>query len=90
MDFLKINRDVIEEFRANGGACGGPLEGAPMILGTGDVTVPFLGGEVAAGGDARPLDPPCRPAACAADAWCRGGSVHDQRHVALVDRRSGP
>jgi deazaflavin-dependent oxidoreductase (nitroreductase family) len=32
MDHLKFNNDVIEEFRANGGVCGGPFEGAPMIL----------------------------------------------------------
>lgn len=27
-----FNEQVIEEFRANGGAVGGPFEGAPMIL----------------------------------------------------------
>ena len=32
MDRLKFNNDVIEEFRANQGQCGGPFEGAPMIL----------------------------------------------------------
>ena len=29
---LKFNNDVIAEFRANGGVCGGPFEGMPMIL----------------------------------------------------------
>ncbi|MEL7158776.1 MAG: nitroreductase/quinone reductase family protein, partial [Actinomycetota bacterium] len=28
----EFNKNVIEEFRANGGVCGGPFEGAPMIL----------------------------------------------------------
>lgn len=32
MDFLQFNRDVIDEFRANDGVCGGPFEGQPMIL----------------------------------------------------------
>jgi deazaflavin-dependent oxidoreductase (nitroreductase family) len=32
MDFLEFNKGVIDEFRANGGVCGGPFEGAPMIL----------------------------------------------------------
>ena len=32
MDFLKFNSDVIEEFRANDGVCGGLFEGMPMIL----------------------------------------------------------
>lgn len=27
-----FNQKVIEEFRANGGVCGGPFAGAPMIL----------------------------------------------------------
>lgn len=31
-DFLAFNNGVIEEFRANGGVCGGPFEGMPMIL----------------------------------------------------------
>lgn len=26
------NKQIIEEFRANGGKCGGPFEGAPMLL----------------------------------------------------------
>ncbi len=29
---LSFNQQVIEEFRANEGVCGGPFEGAPMIL----------------------------------------------------------
>lgn len=29
---LDFNKKVIEEFRANGGVCGGPFEGMPMIL----------------------------------------------------------
>ena len=29
---LSFNQQVIEEFRANDGVCGGPFEGAPMIL----------------------------------------------------------
>lgn len=32
MDFLEFNKSVIDEFRANEGVCGGPFEGAPMIL----------------------------------------------------------
>ena len=32
MDHLEFNNDVIEEFRANDGVCGGPFEGMPMIL----------------------------------------------------------
>ena len=32
MDFLEFNKSVIDEFRANDGVCGGPFEGAPMIL----------------------------------------------------------
>ncbi len=32
MDFLEFNKGVIEEFRANDGVCGGPFEGAPMVL----------------------------------------------------------
>ena len=32
VDFLEFNKGVIEEFRANAGVCGGPFEGAPMIL----------------------------------------------------------
>ena len=32
MDHLSFNEQVIEEFRANDGVCGGPFEGAPMIL----------------------------------------------------------
>ena len=32
MDFLEFNKNVIEEFRANEGVCGGPFEGMPMIL----------------------------------------------------------
>lgn len=32
MDFLEFNKNVIEEFRANDGVCGGPFEGAPMVL----------------------------------------------------------
>ena len=31
-DFNDFNRDVIEEFRTNGGRVGGPFAGAPMIL----------------------------------------------------------
>jgi deazaflavin-dependent oxidoreductase (nitroreductase family) len=31
-DFNEFNRGVIEEFRSNGGAVGGPFSGAPMIL----------------------------------------------------------
>jgi deazaflavin-dependent oxidoreductase (nitroreductase family) len=30
--WLELNRSVIAEFRANGGRCGGPWEGNPMIL----------------------------------------------------------
>lgn len=29
---LSFNQQVIEEFRANDGVCGGPFKGAPMIL----------------------------------------------------------
>ena len=29
---LDFNRGIIEEFRANGGKCGGPFEGNPMLL----------------------------------------------------------
>ena len=29
MDFLKFNNDVIDEFHANDGVCGGPFEGMP-------------------------------------------------------------
>ncbi|MEM7218720.1 MAG: nitroreductase family deazaflavin-dependent oxidoreductase [Pseudomonadota bacterium] len=29
---LDFNRSVIDEFRANGGKCGGPFEGNPMVL----------------------------------------------------------
>ena len=32
MDILEVNRIAIEEFRANGGACSGWLEGAPVVL----------------------------------------------------------
>lgn len=32
MDILEMNRVAIEEFRANGGACSGWLEGAPVVL----------------------------------------------------------
>ncbi len=32
MDMLKFNNDVIEDFRANGGQPGGPMEGAPIVL----------------------------------------------------------
>lgn len=32
VDFLEFNKGVIEEFRNNAGVCGGPFEGAPMIL----------------------------------------------------------
>jgi deazaflavin-dependent oxidoreductase (nitroreductase family) len=32
MDFLEFNKNVIDEFRANEGVCGGPFEGMPMIL----------------------------------------------------------
>jgi deazaflavin-dependent oxidoreductase (nitroreductase family) len=31
-EWLELNRGVIEEFRANGGRCGGPFEGNPMVL----------------------------------------------------------
>ena len=31
-DFLEFNKNVIEEFRANGGVCGGMFEGMPMVL----------------------------------------------------------
>lgn len=32
VDFLEFNKGVIEEFRANGGVCSGPMDGMPMIL----------------------------------------------------------
>lgn len=32
IDFNEFNRGIIEEFRANGGAVGGPFAGAPMVL----------------------------------------------------------
>lgn len=32
MDHLAFNQSVIDEFRANAGVCGGPFEGAPMVL----------------------------------------------------------
>ncbi len=32
VDFLEFNKGVIDEFRANEGVCGGPFEGAPMVL----------------------------------------------------------
>jgi len=32
MDFLAMNRAVIDEFRANEGVCSGMLEGMPMVL----------------------------------------------------------
>lgn len=32
MDFNEINRQVIEEFRANGGKAGGMFEGAPLAI----------------------------------------------------------
>lgn len=31
-EHLSFNQQVIDEFRANEGVCGGPFEGAPMIL----------------------------------------------------------
>lgn len=31
-EHLSFNQQVIDEFRANDGVCGGPFEGAPMIL----------------------------------------------------------
>jgi deazaflavin-dependent oxidoreductase (nitroreductase family) len=31
-DMNEFNRNVIEEFRSNGGKVGGPFEGAPMLL----------------------------------------------------------
>jgi deazaflavin-dependent oxidoreductase (nitroreductase family) len=31
-EWLAFNRPVIEEFRANGGRCAGPLAGNPMVL----------------------------------------------------------
>jgi deazaflavin-dependent oxidoreductase (nitroreductase family) len=31
-ELLAFNGKVIEEFRANGGRCGGPFEGNPMLL----------------------------------------------------------
>jgi deazaflavin-dependent oxidoreductase (nitroreductase family) len=31
-EWLELNRAVIEEFRANGGRCGGAFEGNPMVL----------------------------------------------------------
>ena len=30
--WIQINRNIIDEFRANGGQCGGALEGNPMLL----------------------------------------------------------
>ncbi len=32
VDFTAWNEQVIAEFRANGGKCGGPFEGAPMVV----------------------------------------------------------
>ena len=32
VDFLEINKGVIDEFRANGGVVGGMFEGMPMVL----------------------------------------------------------
>lgn len=32
MDWLEMNRQVIEQFRANDGAVGGQLEGMPVVL----------------------------------------------------------
>ncbi len=32
MDWLDINKQVIEEFRANGGKVGGQLDGLPVVL----------------------------------------------------------
>lgn len=32
MDFKEWNKQIIKEFRENDGKCGGPFEGAPMIL----------------------------------------------------------
>ncbi len=32
MDHLAFNQGVIDEFRSNEGACGGPFKGAPMVL----------------------------------------------------------
>lgn len=32
MDFNAWNKEIITEFRANGGKCGGMFEGAPMVL----------------------------------------------------------
>ena len=32
MDHLAFNQGVIDELRANAGVCGGPFEGAPMVL----------------------------------------------------------
>lgn len=31
-ELLAFNEKIIEEFRANGGRCGGPFEGNPMLL----------------------------------------------------------
>lgn len=31
-DLLSFNRQIIDEFRANGGRCGGQFEGNPMVL----------------------------------------------------------
>ncbi len=32
MDWNEWNKQIIEEFRANGGRCGGPFEGSPMVI----------------------------------------------------------
>jgi len=32
MDIKAMNRQIIDEFRANGGKVGGPFKGAPMLL----------------------------------------------------------
>jgi deazaflavin-dependent oxidoreductase (nitroreductase family) len=32
MDFNAWNKEIIAEFRANGGKCGGMFEGAPMVI----------------------------------------------------------
>ena len=32
MDFNAWNAEIIKEFRANGGKCGGMFEGAPMVI----------------------------------------------------------
>jgi deazaflavin-dependent oxidoreductase (nitroreductase family) len=31
-ELLAFNQSVIDEFRSNGGSCGGPFEGNPMLL----------------------------------------------------------